>query len=258
MTKDLYSIIIPAYNEEENIKPTVVEIIQALTEEKIPHEIVVVNDNSKDKTPQVVMQLQREYPQVKLINRNPPGGFGRAIRTGLENFSGEYVAIVMADLSDDPKDIVKYYRKLKEGYDCVFGSRFMKGSKVVDYPLKKLWVNRIVNRVIQLMFWCEHNDLTNAFKAYRYDVIKSIQPLRSSHFNITIEMSLSALIRGYKIAKVPINWYGRKWGSSNLRLRAMGRRYLATLMMVWFQRIFILDDLLAEKFFEVEEEIERY
>jgi dolichol-phosphate mannosyltransferase len=256
MNKDLYSIIIPAYNEEENIKPTVVEIIQTLTQEQIPHEIVVVNDNSKDRTPLVVIELQKIYPQIKLVNRTPPGGFGRAIRSGLENFTGDIVAIVMADLSDDPKDIVKYYRKIEEGYDCVFGSRFMKGSKVIDYPFKKLYINRFVNRVIQAMFWCEHNDLTNAFKAYRSHVIKSILPLRASHFNITLEMSLSALIRQYKVAKVPINWYGRKWGSSNLRLRAMGRRYLATLMMVWLQRIFILDDLIAEK--QPEKEIVKY
>lgn len=242
-----YSIVIPAYNEEENIKPTITTIIQALKEENIPFEIVVVNDNSKDKTPEIVKEMQKNNPEVVLVNRTPPGGFGRAIRTGLDNFTGDVVAIVMADLSDDPVDIIKYYRKIEEGYDCVFGSRFIKGSKVVDYPFKKLYINRIVNKMIQLMFWTSHNDLTNAFKAYRSHVIKSIVPLRASHFNITLEISLSALIRGYKITSVPINWYGRKWGVSNLKLRAMGRRYLATLMMVWFQRIFILDDLIAEK-----------
>ena len=247
MVKDLLSIVIPAYNEEENIEPTLSEIIAVLNAKSIPHEIVVVNDNSKDKTPDVVRKMQITHKQIKLVNRTPPGGFGRAIRTGLENFSGEYVVIVMADLSDDPEDIAKYYYKLKEGYDCVFGSRFQKESKVIDYPIVKLYINRIVNKMIQLLFWTAHNDLTNAFKGYRYDVVQTILPLRAAHFNITIEMSLSTLIRQYKIASVPIHWYGRKWGQSNLKLRAMGRRYLATLIKIWFERILILDDLLAEK-----------
>lgn len=247
MVKDLLSIVIPAYNEEENIEPTLSEIITVLNAKSIPHEIVVVNDNSKDKTPDVVRKMQLTHKQIKLVNRTPPGGFGRAIRTGLENFSGEYVVIVMADLSDDPEDIAKYYYKLKEGYDCVFGSRFQKESKVIDYPVVKLYINRIVNKMIQLLFWTGHNDLTNAFKGYRYDVVQTILPLRAAHFNITIEMSLSTLIRQYKIASVPIHWYGRKWGQSNLKLRAMGRRYLATLIKIWFERILILDDLLAEK-----------
>jgi dolichol-phosphate mannosyltransferase len=169
LVKDLLSIVIPAYNEEENIEPTLSEIIAVLNAKSIPHEIVVVNDNSKDKTPDVVRKMQITHKQIKLVNRTPPGGFGRAIRTGLENFSGEYVVIVMADLSDDPEDIAKYYYKLKEGYDCVFGSRFQKESKVIDYPIVKLYINRIVNKMIQLLFWTGHNDLTNAFKGYRYD-----------------------------------------------------------------------------------------
>ena len=247
------SVVIPAYNEEENIKPTVIEIITVLRKEQIPFEIIVVNDNSKDKTPEVVKSIQSENKEVILVNRTPPGGFGRAIRTGLENFSGDIVVIVMADLSDDPFDIVKYYRKIEEGYDCVYGSRFTQSSIVRDYPTYKLIVNRIINTMIQLIFLTKHNDLTNAFKAYRSYVIKNIAPLHACHFNITIELSLSALIRQYKIATVPINWYGRKWGQSNLKLRAMGRRYLATLIKIWFERLLILDDILAEKSITKEE-----
>ena len=247
------SVVIPAYNEEENIKPTVIEIITVLRKEQIPFEIIVVNDNSKDKTPEVVKSIQSENKEVILVNRTPPGGFGRAIRTGLENFSGDIVVIVMADLSDDPLDIVKYYRKIEEGYDCVYGSRFTQNSIVRDYPTYKLIVNRIINKIIQLIFLTKHNDLTNAFKAYRSYVIRNIAPLHACHFNITIELSLSALIRQYKIGTVPINWYGRKWGQSNLKLRAMGRRYLATLIKIWFERLLILDDILAEKSITKEE-----
>lgn len=242
-----YSIVIPAYNEQENIAATLEEIIQALLKEQIPFEIVAVNDNSKDNTRAVIETLQKTYKQIVIVNRNPPGGFGRAIRSGLEFAKGDVIAIVMADLSDDPVDIVKYYRKIEEGYDCVFGSRFIKGSKIIDYPLYKLFFNRLVNKMLQLIFWTKHNDLTNAFKAYRSIVIKDILPLKAAHFNITIELSLSALIREYNIGVVPINWYGRKWGQSNLKLRAMGRRYLATLIKIWFERWLILDDLMAEK-----------
>ncbi|MCX7632985.1 MAG: glycosyltransferase family 2 protein [Turneriella sp.] len=247
-SKPVLSVIIPAYNEQENIVPTVTEITNKLREHKIPYEIVVVNDNSKDVTPEKVRQLQKKDPRIRLINRTPPGGFGRAVRTGLAHFRGDIVTVVMADLSDDPEDIVQYYRLIaEEGYDAVYGSRFMKGAKVVDYPKVKLVVNRIVNKFLQILFWTRHNDLTNAFKAYRADVIRSAMPFYGAHFNITIEMSLSVLIRRYKIARCPIRWYGRKWGQSNLKLRAMGRRYLATLIKIWFERLLILDDLLAEK-----------
>lgn len=247
MKKPLYSIVIPAYNEEENIGSTILELSNALQKADIPYELIIVNDNSKDKTPLVVQELQKTIRGIKMVSRKPPGGFGRAIRTGLANFSGEFVTIVMADLSDDPSDVVKYYEVLNNGADCVFGTRFHRDSVVKEYPQIKLYVNRIVNKALQLLFFTKHNDLTNAFKAYKASVIRDIMPLKAAHFNITIELSLSVLIRGYKIESVPINWYGRKWGQSNLKLRAMGRRYLATLLKIWFEKWLILDDLIAEK-----------
>jgi dolichol-phosphate mannosyltransferase len=142
---------------------------------------------------------------------------------------------------------VRYYRKIEEGYDCVFGSRFITGSHVVEYPIVKLVVNRIVNKLMQWFFWCPFNDLTNAFKAYRTAVARECGPYRASHFNITIEMSLSAIIRKYNIAQVPISWTGRTWGSSNLRLGEMGRRYLATLLKVVAEKVLIADDLIVER-----------
>jgi dolichol-phosphate mannosyltransferase len=169
------------------------------------------------------------------------------MRSGLEAVTGDIVVVYMADLSDSPDDVVAYYRKIREGYDCVFGSRFTKGSEVQNYPPVKLFINRIVNRCIQLMFWTRLNDLTNAFKAYRTDVIRDCGPYRACHFNLTLEMSLGALIRNYNIAQIPIKWYGRTWGSSNLKLGEMGRRYLSTLLMMFFQRYLIADDLLADR-----------
>ena len=184
---------------------------------------------------------------IQIVNRTPPGGFGRAVRSGMEAVRGDIVVVYMADLSDSPDDVVAYYHKIREGYDCVFGSRFIKGSEVQNYPPVKLVVNRIVNRCIQFMFWTRFNDLTNAFKAYRTAVIRDCGPYRACHFNLTLEMSLGALIRNYQVAQIPIRWYGRTWGSSNLKLGEMGRRYLSTLLMMFFQRHLIADDLLADR-----------
>lgn len=242
------SLVIPAHNEEQNIGKCIAEVQKVVRDEHgIPCEIIVVNDNSRDGTADVVWAAMKSDPDLRLVNRHEPPGFGRAIRSGLDAVTGDVVVIYMADLSDDPHDAVAYYRKIQEGYDCVFGSRFMPGAKVENYPRVKLIFNRIVNRAIQWLFWTRFNDLTNAFKAYRTEVIRDCGPYCACHFNITIEMSLSALIRDYRVAQVPIRWYGRTWGSSKLKLTTMGRRYLSTLIMMFCQHLLVSDDLLAER-----------
>ncbi len=242
------SIIVPAHNEEQNIINCLDELRHEVRDNcHIPYEIIVVNDNSRDGTEEVVRAEMESDSSITLINRRPPNGFGRAVRSGLEAVSGDVVVIYMADLSDSPEDVTAYYRKIEEGYDCVFGSRFRKESRVENYPLFKLIVNRIVNHAIRLMCWTKFNDLTNAFKAYRTHVIRDSGPYVSSHFNITLEMSLGALMRRYNIAEIPIRWSGREWGASNLNLRTMGRRYLSTLLMTYFQKTLVSDDLIAER-----------
>ena len=242
------SIVIPAFNEQKTIGDCVRELQVCLRDKHgIPYEIIVVNDNSQDDTEAIVRAEMARDPAIHVVNRTPPGGFGRAVRSGLEAVKGDVVVVYMADLSDSPDDVVAYYCKIREGYDCVFGSRFIKGSNVHNYPAVKLVFNRIVNRCIQLMFWTRFNDLTNAFKAYRTAVIRDCGPYRACHFNLTLEMSLGALIRDYHVAQIPIRWNGRTWGSSNLRLGEMGRRYLSTLLMMFFQRYPIADDLLADR-----------
>ena len=241
------SVVIPAHNEKDTLGETVKELEVVFDREKIAYEIILVNDNSTDGTHDVIAGLMNKNSSIKYVDRSPPSGFGRAIRSGLEAVGGDAVVICMADCSDDPEDVVKYFRKLEEGYDCVFGSRFIKGSKVEKYPKIKLITNRIVNKIIQWMFRCKFNDLTNAFKAYRSEVIYACGPYRGSHFNITLELSLSALIRKYDIAQIPINWYGRTWGSSKLSLRKMGRRYLETLLKIYAEKLLIADDIEAER-----------
>lgn len=240
------SVVIPAYNEEGNITATVAGLQQVLVREAIPYELVLVDDNSTDGTAATLAGLAAADPGVTVVRRQPPRGFGRAVRAGLARADGDVIVLCMADQSDDPEDVVAYYRKIGQGFDCVYGSRFIKGSRCVNYPLVKRVANRLVNHMLRLLFWTRFNDLTNSFKAYRAGVIRDIGPLKACHFNITIELSLNALIRGYAIAQVPISWQGRTWGSSNLHLSEMGRRYLSTMLRAWFEKNLILDDLLED------------
>lgn len=230
------SIVIPAYNEEDCIVKTVHTISKFLEQEKIDYEILVVNDNSKDNTEQLLQQLNSENSKLLYVNNYYPNGFGFAVRCGLENFTGDAVAVVMADSSDAPEDIVSYYHKLQEGYDCIFGSRFIKGGKVIDYPRHKLIVNRLANLFIKILFGFKFNDTTNAFKIYRKDVIQGISPLVSHHFNLTVEMPLKAIVRGYSYTTIPITWRNRTTGVSKLKLKEMGSRYLFIVLYIWLEK----------------------
>lgn len=233
----LCSVVIPAHNEAESLAAHVPTLVATLQAAGIEHEILVVNDNSSDATREVLAKLSAQYPSVRFIDNAPPNGFGLAVRAGLENFRGEAVAIVMADNSDDPADIVKYHAKLREGYDCVFGSRFMAGSRLIDYPTHKLILNRLANLFISALFQLRYNDTTNAFKCYRRTVIAGLQPLLSHHFNLTVELPLKAIIRGYNFAVIPISWTNRTSGISKLRIREMGSRYLFIVLYCFIERL---------------------
>ena len=233
---EVLSIVIPAHNEEGCILPTLESITQLLEQERIAYEILVVNDNSRDRTEAFLQQLSTQNSKVRYVNNYYPNGFGFAVRCGLENFQGDAVAIVMADSSDAPENIVDYYYKLQEGYDCVFGSRFIKRGKVIDYPTHKLIVNRLANLFIQILFGLKFNDTTNAFKIYRREVIEGIYPLLSHHFNLTVEMPLKAIARGYSYATIPITWRNRATGVSKLKLKEMGSRYLFIVLYIWLEK----------------------
>ncbi len=236
------SVVIPAYNESESITETLESLYQVLQREQIPHEILVVNDNSKDNTLEVLENLKKTILSLNVITNAGPNGFGYAVRKGLENFSGDCVAVMMADLSDSPEDLVAYYKKLLEGYDCVFGSRWSKGGKVYDYPRHKLFLNRAVNNMVRLLFGIRYNDCTNAFKMYRKETIQGIQPLLSPHFNLTLEMPLKAIVRGYTYAVLPNSWTNRKFGVSKLKIREMGSRYFFILLYCLIEKFFARGD----------------
>jgi dolichol-phosphate mannosyltransferase len=244
----LISLVIPAHNEEGCIEPTIQSISKLLEAQNIAYEILVVNDNSRDQTEAILQQLSIHNSNVRYINNYYPNGFGFAVRCGLENYRGDAVAIVMADCSDAPEDIVSYYHKLQEGYDCVFGSRFIKGGKVIDYPSHKLIVNRLANLFIQILFGLKFNDTTNAFKAYRREVIDGVTPLLSHHFNLTVEIPLKAIARGYSYTTVPITWRNRTTGVSKLKLKEMGSRYLFIVLYVLLEKMLSRGDYSRKNF----------
>jgi dolichol-phosphate mannosyltransferase len=244
---DMLSVVIPAHDEAENLESSLREIERALSAEGIRHELLVVEDGSQDDTLDLLAKLSSEMPALRYFSNEAPHGYGFAVRAGLARFRGDAVAIVMADGSDDPADIVRFYRKLQEGYDCVFGSRFVRGATVVDYPWQKLILNRIGNNFIRLLFVMRYNDVSNAFKMFRRRVIAGIQPLLSHHFNLTIELPLKAIARGYTYAVVPNNWRNRAHGVSKFVIKEMGSRYLFIILYCLVEKLLSKGDYHRER-----------
>ena len=248
------SVVIPAHNEADCIAETVTALTTALKREAIPYEILVVNDNSSDETEQILTSLQSQDPNVRYINNVPPNGFGFAVRCGLENFRGDAVAVYMADASDSPEDLVLFYRELEKGFDCVFGTRWRKGGRVYDYPVVKRIVNRAANLFIQLIMQIKYDDTTSAFKIYRRNVILGLKPFLSHHFNLTVELPLKAIVRGYSYAIIPNSWTNRTTGVSKLKIKEMGSRYLFIVLYCLIEKLFSRKDY-HKKMFTIAEKV---
>jgi dolichol-phosphate mannosyltransferase len=230
------SIVIPAHNEADAIVETIERIVETLEREDIDFEVLVVDDHSADETAELVDAMSARDGRVRYLRSPNPPGFGFTVRAGLDAFSGDAVAIVMADNSDEPRDLVLYYRLLHAGYDCAFGSRFMPGAVVSGYPRLKMTLNRVANLGIRLIFRHGYNDTTNAFKAYRREVIEGVRPLLSNHFNLTVELPLKAIVRGYSYAIVATSWTQRRSGVSQFHIREMGGRYLFIILYALLER----------------------
>jgi dolichol-phosphate mannosyltransferase len=238
----LLSVVIPARDEQGCIGSTVEHLHLELQLRDVPHEIVVVDDGSTDSTWQMLEAAAEKIPQLAPVKNPGPHGFGRAIQKGFEAATGDAIVIMMADESDDCRDVVRYWNVLNEGYDCVFGSRFMKGGGTIDYPRVKWIFNRMANLFIRLLFRIRLNDTTNAFKAYRKTVIDGCQPILSPHFNITVELPLKAIVRGYSWKVIPITWRNRRTGLAKLKIREMGSRYFFIVAYVWLEKWFSRGD----------------
>jgi len=238
----LLSVVIPARNEAGCILSTVQHLHLELDLHGVPHEIVVVDDGSTDNTWELLTNLQAKLPQLTAIKNEALHGFGRAVTRGLDRIKGDSVVIMMADESDDCRDVVRYWNELNQGWDCVFGSRFLKGGGVIDYPKLKLALNRMANFFLKTLFAVRLNDTTNAFKAYRREVIEGCQPLISPHFNLTVELPLKAIVRGFSWTMIPITWRNRHVGQAKFAVREMGSRYLFICLYVWLEKYFSRGD----------------
>jgi len=238
----LLSIVIPARDEAGCIAATVEHLHLELRLHGIAHEIVVVDDGSTDSTWTVLQDLVARVPTLKPVRNMGPHGFGRAFTCGFDHIAGDAVVTMMADESDDCRDVVRYWEVLTQGWDAVFGSRFIRGGGAIGYPTQKLIMNRIANLFLRLLFNIRLNDTTNAFKAYRRKVIEGCRPFLSPHFNLTIELPLKTIVRGYSWTVVPITWRDRRSGTSKLALKEMGSRYLFIALYCWLEKYFSRGD----------------
>ncbi len=238
----LLSIVIPARDEEGCIASTVEHLYVELRLHNISHEILVVDDGSTDATWERLQDARTRVPTLRPLENTGQHGFGRAIIFGLDHMSGDAVVIMMADESDDARDVVRYWQLLNEGWDAVLGSRFIKGGGVIDYPWIKMRVNRLANFFIRVLFGVRLNDTTNAFKAYRRTVIEGCRPLLSPHFNLTVELPLKTIVRGYSWTVIPITWRNRRTGVPKLKIKEMGSRYLFICLYVWLEKYFSRGD----------------
>jgi dolichol-phosphate mannosyltransferase len=238
----LLSIVIPARDEEGCICSTVEHLHVELRLHDVPHEIIVVDDGSTDTTWPRLLKTCERVPALRPIQNQGPHGFGRAIICGFDHMNGDAVVVMMADESDDCRDVVRYWKLLNEGWDAVFGSRFVKGGGVIDYPAMKLAVNRLANFFVRIMFGISLNDTTNAFKAYRRNVIEGCRPFLSPHFNLTVELPLKTIVRDYTWTVIPITWRNRRTGEAKLKMKEMGSRYMFICLYVWLEKYFSRGD----------------
>jgi len=236
------SVVIPARDEGDSVGSTVEALHRELALHQVPHEIVVVDDGSTDATWDVLERLVPAIPELRPVRNGGPFGFGRAVIRGIEAAQGDAVVIMMADASDDSRDVVRYWEKLNEGYEAVFGSRFVAGGGVIDYPWPKLILNRGFNWFIRFLFGFKFNDTTNAFKAYRATTLQGLRPFLAPHFNLTVELPLKTIVRGYSWTTIPITWRNRRAGIAKLKIKEMGARYMFIVLYVWLEKYFSRGD----------------
>jgi len=231
------SIIIPIRNENEGILKTLRLIKDKLHE--IDYELIIINDFSEDSTEAELEKLSEINKKI-IHFKNKKKGLGGAIDLGIQKSNGKYICIMMSDSSDTVEDLNYYYKEItSENVDAVFGSRFIKGGKVVDYPKMKLILNRFGNLLAKLLIWTDLNDFTNGFKIYKKETLISLYPLVSESFNIFFELPLKTITRGFKYKIVPISYYNRTVGEAKFKIDELGSKYIFTLLYCFLEKILL-------------------
>ena len=235
--KSLLSILIPVRDEEINVNIISNEIIKNISHQN--YEIVFINDYSLDKTENELIKLKSSNNKIVYFN-NEKKGLGGAIDLGIQKSQGEYVCIMMSDSSDTVEDLNCYYDVISSNnLDAVFGSRFVKGGKTVNYPLLKMVLNRLGNLLAKFLIWSDLNDFTNGFKIYRKDVLIKLYPLVSESFNIFFELPLKTIIRGFRYKVIPISYYNRTVGEAKFKIDELGSKYIFTLLYCFLEKILL-------------------
>ncbi len=233
------SIIIPCKNEEDLIYKNLYIINNKIKKSIKKYQIIVVNDFSEDNTLKIARKFAKNFKNI-IVRNNKIKGLGGAINLGIKVSSNKFVCIMMADLSDSPRDLIKYYNIISTSkLDAVFGSRFINGSRLVDYPVQKLIYNRIFNYFVKIFFLSDYNDFTNAFKIYKKQTLRQIGPFISENFNIFLELPLKIIIRKKKYKIVPISWHNRKKGVSKFKVKELSSKYFFTLLYCFIEKILI-------------------
>jgi dolichol-phosphate mannosyltransferase len=207
------AIIIPVYNEAENITATLESIRERI---RTPHTIYIVYDFEEDTTLPVAKALAESMP-VRFI-KNPVRGVASAIKTGLQNADGEYLLVSMADMSDDYAKVDSMYKLMEDGYDLVCGSRYMQGGGQIGGPLLKKLFSRAAGLTLHYIAGIPTHDATNSFKMYRKSMVDAITIESRQGFEIGIELLVKAYSMNYKITELPCVWTDRTAGKSRFKL----------------------------------------
>lgn len=222
------SVVVPCHNEEMNVSKLVDNLL-ALYGEYI-HEILIVNDSSTDRTADVTREISQTQPRVKLVNRQPPNGVGRALRDGYAAATGKYILSMDSDFVQILPEFRDLFDAIAEGYDGAIGSRFSYESMLINYPFMKIIANRGFHLALNLFSSLKVRDLSNNLKLYRSEIFKSIQ-IEQTGFAANAETGLKPLLRGYRIKEVPISWINRtpEMGTSSFRTLKVAPQYLSAL-----------------------------
>ena len=234
---DLLTILIPARNEKENVYIIAEEIQKKI--KNTNYEIIFINDFSEDSTKEELENICKKNPNVIYYDNNRKG-LGGAMELGFQKSKGKYICIFMCDSSDTVEDLNRYYDEItKKDLDAVLGSRFIKGGKIVNYPLIKLILNRAGNLLAKILLWTDLNDFTNGFKIYKKDTLLNLYPLVSEDFNIFFELPIKTITRGFNYSIIPVSYYNRKVGEAKFKIEELGSKYIFTLLYCLIERILL-------------------